>query len=124
MEWQQQLVLGKFLLFPRQATRELLETFMKGYQNKRQRHHWNAIRWGAEYNRYYQSYLAQGYTDMAARGKARRQFVTSHPYPKTAAELLEDQEYPGTTAAAMRRYHTAFLAAKSSSDVTEELIRK
>ena len=124
VEWQQQLVLGKFLLFPRQATRELLETFMKGYQNKRQRHHWNAIRWGAEYNRYYQSYLAQGYTDMAARGKARRQFVTSHPYPKTAAELLEDQEYPGTTAAAMRRYHTAFLAAKSSSDVTEELIRK
>ena len=124
VEWQQQLVLGKFLLLPRQATRELLETFMKGYQNKRQRHHWNAIRWGAEYNRYYQSYLALGYTDMAARGKARRQFVTNHPYPKTAVELLEDQEYPGTTAAAMRRYYSAFLAAKSSSDVTEESIRK
>lgn len=84
------------------------EYLSKNYQN--------AFKWGREFDQYYRDFLAQGFSDISARGKARKKFIENHPVPKTDDELLNIPENsPGLTAPAVRRYHRIYLDIKQGN---------
>ena len=66
--------------------------------------------------------FTEGYKDMAARGKARKQFADKHSFPQNNLEQQTAKDYPGLSAPALRRYHQTYLSVKYgdfSPEITE-----
>lgn len=111
-EWTLKLCVCKTLLLDSKNTQDLLQIAIKRLNTKSQNKYHNAIIWGAEYDRYYRTYLAEGYKDMAARGKARKLFADKHSFPQNNLEQQNAKDYPGLSAPALRRYHQTYLSVK------------
>ena len=121
-EWNMKLFACKTLWMNSRETQNLLQIAIKRLNTKSQNKYHNAIIWGAEYDRYYRAYLAEGYKDMAARGKARKQFADKHSFPQNNLEQQTAKDYPGLSAPALRRYHQTYLSVKYgdfSPEITE-----
>lgn len=112
VQWQMQLASN----FPIRTKINTLEFWLFVFSRKFdlvKRNLQNALIWGAEFDEYYRDFLAQGFSDMSAKGRARKKFISNHPVPKTDVELLStNDDLPGLSAPAVRRYHRIFLSVK------------
>lgn len=108
-EWLQILGSASMEVFPVQKTLECAGIHMRQHVRRTDHHINRSIEWGREYDAYYRKYLEEGFCKQTAQAKARAVFNAAHPTPVTDAELLCDENPPGTSRQSLHKYHRAFL---------------
>lgn len=115
-EWLQILGSARMEVFPVKKTLECAGIHMRQHVRRTDHHINRSIEWGREYDGYYRKYLAEGFCKQTAQAKARSVFKAAHPAPVTDAELLCDENPPGTSRQSLHKYHRAFLQFQAQKE--------
>ena len=112
IEWMNALGLGTLALFPIQKPLEYASQHLKMHASRVTHHSNRSVKWGEEFDSYYNTYIKEGFCEQTARSKARKKFILAHPAPVTDAELLSNTAFPGTSRQSFRKYQKDYLQSK------------
>ena len=115
IEWMNLLGCGILERFPIQKPLEYASLHLKMHSSRVTHHSDRSVKWGEEFDSYYNTYIKEGFCEQTARSKARKKFILAHPVPVTDAELLADIAFPGTSRQSLRRYQKEYLQSKMTA---------